>query len=132
LKEFKTIVPFSPYRYRVYVLFTDSLQGSADNLANQGFLAKNHGISNDGTTGGFTVRLPNQSCTFVVLKYRAPINDIVHECYHAVCNMFKWIGAEHEEEVFAYHLDYLVYQILRDQEKTLKKIEKSLDKSKEV
>ena len=132
MKEFKTIVPFPPYRYRIYVLFTDSLEGSADNLANQGFLAKNHGIADDGTTGAFSVRLPNQSASFVVLKYHALVNDIVHECYHAVCNMFKWIGAAHEEEIFAYHLDYLVRQVRSDQEKTLRKLEKALDKSKEV
>ena len=51
MKEFKTFVPFPHYRYRIYVLFTDTLEGSADNLADQGLLAKSHGIEDDGTTG---------------------------------------------------------------------------------
>ncbi len=132
MKEFKTFVPFPPYNYRIYVIFTDSLEQSANKLSSQGLLTKSHGISDDGTTDGFSVRMPNQSYSFVILRYHATINQVVHECYHAVSNMFRWIGATHEEEVFAYHMGYLVQEVRCDQEKCLKKLHKELDKIKEV
>jgi len=112
MKETKTFVPFPPYNYRIYVIFTDNLTESAENLAKQGKLNKNHGI--DDTTDGFHVRMPNQSYSFIVLKYNANINHIVHESYHAVSTMFDWISARHEEEIFAYHLGYLVHFVLND------------------
>ena len=124
-KEFKTFIPFLPYSYRIYVIFTDSLVESANALFEKGLLTKNHGI--DDTTDGFSVRMPNQSYSFVVLKYNASINQIVHECYHAVCNMFRWVSAEHEEELFAYHMGYLVREVCRDQEKVQKKLDKMVE-----
>ena len=130
MREFKSIVPFPLYQYRIYIIFTDSLSGSADNLGKQGKLKIPHGI--DDTTDGFHVRMPNQSYSFIVLKHKANINHIVHESYHAISAMFDWISARHEEELFAYHLAYLVQVVKHDQEKTLKKLEKELDKHKQV
>ena len=126
MKEVKTFIPFPLYAYRVYVIFTDSLTESADSLVKQGRLKSPHGI--DDTTDGFHVRMPNQSYSFIVLKYGATLNHIVHECYHAVSTMFDWISARHEEEIFAYHLAYIVQLVATDQ----KKAQKKLDKLKQV
>lgn len=130
MREFKTTVPFPPYRYKVFVIFTDNLKGSADSLAKKGLLTKGHGI--DDTSDGFHVLMSNQSYCFIVLRQFADINQISHEAYHAVSTMFRWIGAKHEEEIFAYHLGYLIEQIRADQQKMLKKLDLTLDKPKEV
>lgn len=128
--ETKTTIPFPLYNYRIYVIFTDDLVKTADKLADQGKLVKNHGI--DDTTDGFHVRMPNQSYSYIVLKYTADPNQITHEAYHSVVNMFRWISAAHEEELFAYHLGYLVGLIHKDQTIAVKNIKKALDKTKEV
>lgn len=123
MTESKTIIPFPPYNYRIYVIFTDNLIASADKLASQGKLHSNHGI--DECTDGFHVRLPNQSYSYLVLPYSAGINQIAHECYHSIVCMFDWISAQHEEELFAYHLGYLVEVVTHDQEKGKEKLKKA-------
>jgi len=126
--ETKSLIPFPVYNYKIHLIFTDDLTGSADRLAKKGFLKYEHGI--DDTTGAFTVRMPNQSNTFMVFKYDADINHIVHETYHAVTNMFNWIGAKQEEEIFAYSFAYVVELTVNDQEKSQKKFKKPLTKKK--
>jgi hypothetical protein len=126
MSESKTIIPFPVYNYRIYVIFTDNLVDSAKNLVKKGFLKSAHWV--DDTTDGFTVKMPNQSYTFVVLKRTATINHMVHEAYHAVTNMFNYIGANPDEEVFAYSIGYVVQFIANDKEKA----QKSLDKRRKV
>lgn len=119
MMEIKKTIPFPCYSYRIYVIFTDNVIKSADNLAKQGFVKKVHNI--DDTTAGFTVKMPNQSCTFIVLKYDAPVNHLIHEGYHATCGIFAWIGATHEEEIFAYTQAYLIEMMIHDQTKVKSK-----------
>ena len=52
--EVRKLVPFPTFKYRIYVVFTDSLVNTADNFARQGLLQHNHGI--DETTGAFHIR----------------------------------------------------------------------------
>lgn len=128
MTQIKTCIPFPPYSYRMYIIFTDDLEATAEELVKKKLLAVNHGV--DETTGGFTVRFKNQNYVYIILKYDASVNDIAHESYHALCSMFKWIGAVHEEEVFAYHMGYLVRLICDDQENAQKKLKKPLTKRK--
>ena len=51
--------------------------------------------------------------TYLFINPNAGNGTIAHECYHAICNLFKYVDAEHEEEIFAYHLSYLVDEIER-------------------
>lgn len=121
--EFLTVAPFPCFNYRVYILFTDSVEATADSLAEQGILQPNHDI--DDTTHAFTVRMPNQSFTVLVYPYNVDICDLTHEAYHAVCCMFKWIGASQEEELFAYTLGYLCKLVDDDRQAMSKKLEKT-------
>ncbi len=49
--------------------------------------------------------------SYIFLKPDASAGNISHEVYHAICNMFHYIGAEHEDEILAYHIGYLVDEI---------------------
>jgi len=126
MNEFKTVIPIPVFNYKIFVIFTDDLIKSADKLAEQGKIARLHGI--DDTSDGFHVPLNNQSYSYIVLKYDATINHITHETYHAVSTMFRWISAKHEEEITAYFLGYLVSLLITDQEKA----KKALDKQNKV
>ena len=116
--ERKSKITLPLYNYRIYVIFTDDLVGSATKLVKEGKLATNHGVDN--TVDGFHVRLQT-NYSYIVLRYKARMNDIVHESYHAIATLLRWIGAEHEEELFAYHLGYVVQCAVDDQKKALKK-----------
>ena len=124
--EYKTKIPFPVYNYHIFVHFTDDLVASADALADKGALSKNHGI--DKTADGFHVRMPNQSYSFIILKVKASPNHVFHEVYHAVSTMFRWIGANHEEEIMAYTLGYIGELVFKDQIKAVNNYQKVLDK----
>jgi hypothetical protein len=126
MTEVKSTIPFPPYDYKVNIIFTDDIIKSADKLADAGVLAKKHTV--DATTQAFTVKPKNMAYGYIVLEYKAKIHTITHESYHALVSMFRWIGATHEEEVFAYHIGYLVHLVHQDQLKAQKKLEKVLDK----
>lgn len=51
--------------------------------------------------------------SFVFLKPNATPGIIAHESWHAVENLIKYVGAEIESEMVAYHLDYLVDRIFK-------------------
>lgn len=56
----------------------------------------------------------------MIFKEDAPVNQIAHECFHAVCHMMREKGvpfSEDTEEVFAYALDYLIKRVLKLQQK---------------
>lgn len=38
----------------------------------------------------------------------AKMSTVAHECLHCVHRMMRWIGADYDNEVYAYHLGYLV------------------------
>jgi hypothetical protein len=125
--EFKTFIPIPIYDYRVYVIFTESLADTSKILKEKGLLSKDAEMSDD-VTGAFTVRFSNESYCYLVFKMNANSNQITHEAYHAVCALFRWVGAKHEEELFAYTLGYLVREIIQDQATAIKKVTKRLDK----
>ena len=125
MSEHKTTIPFPCYGYRIYVIFSDNIIETANGLVKKNVMKSAHWV--DDTTDGFTVKSEKRNHTFVVLKKNTPLNNIVHETYHGVSNMFSWIGAEHEPEIFAYSLAYMVDIILSEQ----KKLSKPLDKQPE-
>src|ERR1700722_11259376 len=100
MTETKSTIPFPPYDYKIYIIFTDDIIKSADKLVKENVLMRNHDV--DETTQAFCVKPRNMSHGYIVLNYNAKIHTIAHESYHALSSMFRWIGATHEEEVFAY------------------------------
>jgi hypothetical protein len=122
--EQRTKIPIPVFNYTIFVIFTDDLKTTGDNLVKEGKLRQN---TVDDATEGFTVRMPNQSYTIIVLKINAPIEHMTHEVYHAISNMFDWIGAKHEEEIFAYFTGYINRLVSIDQNKAQKKLDKGKD-----
>ncbi len=121
--EFLTVAPFPCFNYRVYIIFTDSVEKTANSLVSQGLLKNPHEV--DDATRAFTVKMPNQSFVVLVYPYDVDISELTHEAYHAVCCMFKWIGASHEEELLSYILGYLCKIVADDRKAMAKKLEKT-------
>ena len=67
----------------------------------------------DARADGCTIDRSEYNMTFIFLKSTASVGTIAHECYHAVCNMFKHIGTDMDEEMVAYHIGFLVDEIFK-------------------
>lgn len=107
--EKEYIIKLPVFLYTFHIIITESLIRSRKNR--EGILGEcdydiptlamcSHGIKYSGFS-------------YLFINSNASSGTISHECYHAICNLFKYIDAEHEEEMFAYHLSYLVDEIER-------------------
>jgi hypothetical protein len=108
LKESVKKVSFPIYYYTIFIVKTNDIVGSRikrDNVLGS-FKVKRE----DKYVGGMHSSKDGEPNSYLFIN--APdANGIVHECYHAVSRMFCYIGAEFEEEVFAYTLGYLVEKV---------------------
>lgn len=107
--EKEHIVKLPVFGYTFYVVITTVLVRSRKNR--EGILGKcDYDIP---TLAMCSHGVTYSSFTYLFISPNACNGTIAHECYHAICNLFKYIDADHEEEIFAYHLSYLVDEIER-------------------
>lgn len=110
LKEKRNAIYFSVYDYTVEVIIT------ADIIASRKERAFLYGAYQDKDTT--TMALHSYSdyehqCT-LFFKSDASIPCIVHECIHAIDQMFVFIGVITVDTEFrAYHVDYLVSKVCK-------------------
>jgi hypothetical protein len=50
--------------------------------------------------------------SFIFFSPVSTVGVIAHEVFHALWQMFKYVGAKLENEIFAYHLTYILDKIL--------------------
>ena len=65
----------------------------------------------------FTSRAKSNPVTFIFVRPNVSTGTIAHECWHAVVNIFEYVGANIDNELMAYHLGYLtneVFQLVRN------------------
>jgi hypothetical protein len=133
VKIYRTKIPLPIYGYTVHLIYTDNLEEAfkqemvKDKLTITWF-------PGDGSEG-FHIHPKDRNFAYIFLKMGASLDEMVHEAYHGVCGLMKWIGAEDEEEIMAYHLGYLVSLMNTDFQDAKKKYEKSkkvLDKAEKV
>lgn len=55
--------------------------------------------------------VPGQHGGWLVFGPNPDEGTIAHEASHAIQALFRGVGARRDEEIFAYHLDYLVQRI---------------------
>ena len=67
-------------------------------------------VETDDSDMAFCVHIADQAVTYIFLKPDADLGTIAHECWHAVREMMKFVGADDNETV-AYHLGYLVKKV---------------------
>lgn len=140
LREYRYIIDLPIYNFKINVIFTNNLFDTAVKLEETDKLTFKPEDLPDDCTGAFHVKLPNRPYSFIILKNNGSCSEMVHECYHATCNLFKFIGAEYEEELFAYNLDFIVGEICgfndkvirRERAKKVKKVKNPLDKNKNL
>lgn len=66
------------------------------------------------TVDGLWCENEDKNTVALFIEKRASLGVISHEAYHAVRSLFRSIGVEeHDEELTAYHLGYIVDQIYK-------------------
>jgi hypothetical protein len=95
------------FGYKVYVIVTNSVLESRKRRGN--ILGKvDDSIP---TIAMCSHGEAESSFSYIFIKPTANAGTIAHEVYHSLCNMFRYISADYEEEIMAYHLTYLVDEI---------------------
>lgn len=95
-----------PFNYQVNIVLTDDVIESR--------VKRNRALGTTATREDLTgtIALHSASKTagvsYIFLPFKADIGYITHECSHCVWRIMEFIGAEHENEVMAYMLAYLV------------------------
>lgn len=69
----------------------------------------------DEDTDALAIHVKNVSFSYIFLPHNARPGTIAHESWHVVRRMFEHVGADLEDEMVAYHIGYLVDQIVKMQ-----------------
>jgi len=95
-------VDFHAFGHRVGVIFTTDVAKTVKTRLNR-------------TTCADTVAIcfpdPHHAKSLLIFNYEANVGTLVHECFHAVWNLFKYHGVKFSDEAVAYHLDYIVKRV---------------------
>lgn len=63
-----------------------------------------------------------ENYSYVFFKPDADAGEMAHEMWHVIRHIFEYIGAELENEIVAYHLEYLVSESMYVLKKWARKI----------
>src|ERR1700744_594697 len=90
-----------PFNYDLIVVVSESIQQSRTNRNDiLGYYEP------DEAHGAMHCFMNHTS--YIFLEYGADIGTIAHEVFHFVWKLMSWIGAEHNNEVMAYHVGHYV------------------------
>lgn len=104
LKEKVLLIDFPQYAYTVKVVVTNNVYTSGvKHLPGQ--------PPPNELWFAFHTGVPGRSLSLIVLPLEAGVSTISHEAFHCVWEIMQHIGADHENEVMAYTLGYLVREI---------------------
>jgi hypothetical protein len=105
VKERRFKIPLPTYEYMVTVVISDDPNASASKLHKK-LIGSDKEFD---IKGAIQMRIGNQA--YVILPPKRSLSYIVHESFHVVWGLLDHIGAEPEEEIIAYTLDYLASMI---------------------
>jgi len=114
------------YSYEYDVIITDSLEKAVTTISKK-YKGTKELMQTIGEYNGLTIPFCEGHSIAVILIRDVPFHKIAstiaHEAYHITCNIFKYIGAAHEDECFAYLLDDIVENITKVYNDEIKKIQ---------
>jgi hypothetical protein len=102
LREHIAFVYFDVWKFYVRVVLTNDLALSIRKLDPEA-------AKDPGPMTMHSITRPNRCC--IVLPVDTSDGTLAHEAWHAVRRMFRYAGAELENETVAYHLGHLVEKI---------------------
>ncbi len=114
------------YSFDYDVIITDNLEEAVTTISKK-YKKIGNLMEKIGSYHGLTIRYDEGYDLIIILIRDAPVHKIAatiaHEAYHITCDIFKYIGANQEEECFAYLLDDIVENITKVYNDEIKKIQ---------
>lgn len=107
--DYEKMVVFGVWgNYTVHVILTDNIEQSFKKR----FPGMHHGF--DFTQAFHVIHKPSNGHSYLFFKRGdMPVGTIAHECWHAVHALLKHVDVdEFDNETVAYHLGYLVQQVV--------------------
>ena len=98
-RSFKVRFPIFA-NYEVRIIFSRNLKTTCDRLNTDAYPCE-------------ACFIPGENKGWLVFPSAPDEGTIAHEASHVVQELFRHVGARRDDEVFAYHLDYLVSRIHR-------------------
>lgn len=112
--ENKMIVKFPAWSYDIHVILTSDVDLTTHKIERQ--IADTElvfSLNSERGHGGCHIAHHKALDSYVVLPMDAPCSAVAHESWHAIRYMLTSAGADLDSETVAYHLGYLVGQIIR-------------------
>lgn len=104
--------------YQVVIVFTENIPASVAYLSDRDYF-------NTPYVGASTAAchlLPeDRGIGYVLFPLRIHAGAIAHECWHAIYGLMNFAGVKFEDEFIAYHLGYLVQQVVEHQAKLVRR-----------
>lgn len=122
-QEYTTTVRMRAFGYTFKVVFTKSIPATMKKYYKRLNMALPEGDDFDSyeRTEGIHFCVPGQSVSYIMLEEDVGIAAAVHEAYHGICAMSRFLVTTFDEETFAYHLDHLTGKICQLHNKILDK-----------
>ena len=112
--EYKMKVQFPVWHYDIYVVLTSNVDLSTKKISDMiNSTELKCGKYSDSAHGGCHIAHHKALDSYVILPTDAPCGAVAHEAWHAIRYMLTSAGADLDSETVAYHLGYLVNQIIK-------------------
>lgn len=103
--EREKIIEFPVFNYTVHLVITWDVTQSRMNRSDA------LGPLEPGLCSALHSYKEDESVSYLFLPVNAKPGVVVHEAWHCIWRIWDWIGADFENEVVAYHIEYLVDKI---------------------
>lgn len=102
--ERKKMVAIPAFDYKIHIIFTD------DVIASRKKIGRLIGDTFSGAAEAYHVYTDAPE-SWLIFPHEVTPGTISHEAYHCIRRVMEWIGADSENEVMAYHLEWLVNEV---------------------
>jgi|SRR5208337_1162812 len=107
MREFEKVIDLPVFRYHVKIIITESVVKSRQ--------ARTEGLGpyekEDTNPAAMHTGVKGKNWSYLFFRFNPGIGDVSHECFHCIWRLMRWIGADLENEVVAYHLTYLTEEV---------------------
>ena len=107
-RERSMTIKLPAWEYDVHVILSDDVSASHDRI-----IKKLGGNARGAGADGWCIGNRDACECWLVFGFDPSNSTVAHECWHAIHRMFRYAGAELENEAVAYHLGYLVRRVTR-------------------
>jgi hypothetical protein len=93
-------------RYRVSIIISTDKNRTKNRL-----VKKLNGAFHETDFEALHIWIGKENASYLLFQENAKVGTIVHECWHCIRKIMDWAGSDYDDEVVAYHLDYLTQEV---------------------